>query len=537
MKKQILTTLAILLIYTGFIGAQSIGNVSVKTWAGDKKSAFSFSFDDGFKSQVDNAAPVLDKYGFKGTFYVIAGSLVDQGQELIWRYGTWDGFKQLADEGHEIGSHTMTHPDLTGLSKGDIYTQGTLDYELYKSKQLIEQKIGHKVVTLGYPFTSSNLLVRQEAERFYESSRTGGDVSNASTIYDLGWQKLGAMEEQFDTPRNNFSDDSDELDNVKYWTQNIIDNNKWGIFFAHEVMPYSQISAASQDTHNYWYPMATEWLDSLCNYMNTKVNNNDVWVATVANVTKYIKERENFSSSIIVSNNSEIELDVDDGLDDTIFNLPLTVDIEVPAGWASVNFTHGSTTRTVNTFTSVGQTFVRLDIVPDGENVILQNNASTTYYTLSGNISYDNDSTPPMANVTVKLKDSNGAETTTVSDNTGAYSFSNLTAGTYTLSLVKSDSWGGVNATDALLAVKYFANSITLSPLQVAAADVDSNGAVNATDALLMVKRYANQISSFKIPDWIFSAQNSQVQITDANVQQNIQAIAAGDVSRSYTPN
>src|SRR3546814_2326094 len=39
-----------------------------------------------------------------------------------------------------------SHPDLTGLSKGDIYTQGTLDYELYKSKQLIEQKIGHKVV-------------------------------------------------------------------------------------------------------------------------------------------------------------------------------------------------------------------------------------------------------------------------------------------------------------------------------------------------------------------------------------------------------
>lgn len=537
MKKQISTLLITLFIFAGYGFAQSVGSVSVKTWAGNKKAAFSFSFDDGFKTQIDNAAPVLDKYGFKGTFYVIAGSLVDQGQQLIWRYGTWDGFKRLADEGHEIGSHTMTHPDLTKLAQGDIYTQGTLDYELYQSKKIIEQKIGHKVITLGYPFTNNNTLVRTEAAKFYQSSRAGGNIPNNAEIYNADWQQLGALEEQFNTPRSSFADDADELTNVEYWTQNLINNNKWGIMFAHEVMPYSEIPAASQDTHDYWYPMATEWLDSLCNYMSKKVSNNDVWVSTVANVTKYIKERENFSSGIIASTSSRIELQVTDGLDDTIYNFPLTVDIEVPSNWSSVNFEQGSTVQDVNSFSAGGKTYVRVNVIPDGGNVILQNNAATTYYALTGKVSYDNDVSTPVSNVTVKLKDSNGAEVTSLTDISGNYSFTNLVAGTYTISFSKTGSWGGVNATDALLAVKYFANSVTLSTLQKEAADVDNNGVVNATDALLMVRRYANLISAFTVPDWIFSSQNSQVQIINADVQENIQAIAAGDVSRSYVPN
>jgi len=536
-RKQIISILTLFLVLVPFVNAQNIGSTSVKTWAGDKKSAFSFSFDDGFKSQIDNAAPVLDKYGFKATFYVIAGSLVDQGQALIWRYGTWEGFKRLADEGHEIGSHTMTHNNLTKLDKGDIYTQGTIDYELYKSKQLIEQKIGHKVITLGYPFNTYNSLVQQEAARFYESSRAGGDVSNPPEIYNLDWQKLGALEEQFNTPRSNFYNDFDELNNVKYWTQNLINDNKWGIIFAHEVIPYSEIPAASQNTHDYWYPMATEWLDSLCNYLNTEVQDNDVWVSTVANVTRYIKERENFSSSIIVSTNTKLELQVTDGLDDSIFNFPLTVDIEVPSGWTSVKFTQGTTNQEVNTFTNNGNNFVRVNVIPDGGNVILETNLATSYYALSGKITYDNDSSTPLKNVSVKLKDSNGFENSTITDNNGDYSFTNLVAGTYTLSFDKSDGWGGVNATDALLAVKYFSSSITLSSLQIESGDVDKNGVINATDALLMVRRYANLISNFSIPDWIFSPQNNYVQITNADVHKNIKAIAAGDISRSLVPN
>ncbi|PIW70297.1 MAG: hypothetical protein COW08_02540 [Ignavibacteriales bacterium CG12_big_fil_rev_8_21_14_0_65_30_8] len=40
-----------------------------------------FTFDDGYQSQYDNVFPLLNSYGFKGTFYVIGGSMVYKGQQ------------------------------------------------------------------------------------------------------------------------------------------------------------------------------------------------------------------------------------------------------------------------------------------------------------------------------------------------------------------------------------------------------------------------------------------------------------------------
>ena len=62
------------LIFSGFSLAGGYGQVSVKTWADDRESAFTFTFDDNMMSQYTYAIPVLDSFGFKGTFCVIIGS-------------------------------------------------------------------------------------------------------------------------------------------------------------------------------------------------------------------------------------------------------------------------------------------------------------------------------------------------------------------------------------------------------------------------------------------------------------------------------
>jgi len=377
MRKSINIAVIALLLIIPVVKAQTIGQATVKTWANDSKSAFSFSFDDCFESQYIYARPVLDKYGFKATFYLIAGSLVDQGQQKIWRYGTWDEFKQMADEGHEMGAHTMTHPDLTTLPVGNINTPNTIDYEMYWSKDSIEIKTGHAVITLAYPYTTYNSTVINEAAKYFEASRAGNDTYNNSIITGTKWQKLNSIEEQFNLPRNGFSDDVDELNNVKNYVQSLIKGNKWGIMFGHEVLPYSQIPAASQDTAEYWYPMAAEWLDSLCNYMKMEVDSQNVWVSTVANVTKYMKERENFVSSIVSSDTNRIELNVTDTLDNSIFNYPLTVDIIVPSNWDTVRVTQGGKSSTVFAFAFGGNTYVRANVIPDAGDVVLTNKIIT----------------------------------------------------------------------------------------------------------------------------------------------------------------
>ena len=275
------------------IYSQSVGDTFVKTWADNKKSAFSFSFDDGFKSQYDYARPVLNSFNFKGTFYVIAGELTDQGQNLNWRYGTWDEFKEMANEGHEIGSHTMTHPHLPQIPIGSINQPNTVYYEIYQSKKLIEQKIpGFIVTTFAYPYTENSYSIDAVTEKYYESARIGGNIPNPVVIPNSAWQNLHAYEEQFNKPRNSTNADLDELSNIESSVNSIIDNGKWGILFAHEVIPFSQLADAI--ANNYWYPMTTEWLTAYSQWLKTKSDNNDVWVETVANVTRYIKERENF---------------------------------------------------------------------------------------------------------------------------------------------------------------------------------------------------------------------------------------------------
>lgn len=247
-----------------------------------------------------------------------------------------------------------------------------------------------------------------------------------------------------------------------------------------------------------------------------------------------MKERENFATSIISATNFRIEISVTDNLDNSIFNYPLTVDILVPTTWQSAEVSQGNNSSTLSTFTSGGNTYVRTQVIPDGGNVVITNGSNV--YTLSGTVKYYNSSLTPVKNVTIKLKDSNNSTQTTVTDSSGNYSFTNLTSGNYTFTVTKMDGWGGVNAADALLASKYYTNTTTLDQMQLAAGDVNNDGVINAADALLMMKRYANLISSFSIPDWIFSPSTTTVTITNQNVVKNITGIVAGNVTKSFIP-
>ena len=128
-------------------------------WFDDKNSAFSFSFDDGFISHYENVRPILNQFSFNGTFYIMPPFLTDS-LPGIFRYGTWPMFQVMALEGHEIGSHTMNHLHLPELEIGDTITQGTILYEIYQARELINQRLtNQKCITMSYPFADHNLLI------------------------------------------------------------------------------------------------------------------------------------------------------------------------------------------------------------------------------------------------------------------------------------------------------------------------------------------------------------------------------------------
>ncbi|MHB1133324.1 MAG: polysaccharide deacetylase family protein [Chloroflexota bacterium] len=97
------------------------------------------TFDDGYADAYDAALPVLAKYGFKATFYIIT--------ELVGRprYLTWEQISALAAAGHGIGSHTLSHPDLRQLGAKELRRQ------LAGSKAELERRLGQPVFDFCYP--------------------------------------------------------------------------------------------------------------------------------------------------------------------------------------------------------------------------------------------------------------------------------------------------------------------------------------------------------------------------------------------------
>ena len=126
------------------------------------------AFDDSPKSQFTLAKPVLDKYGFKGSFFTVC-TFVNNG---ITKFGNfsmnWQDIKTLQQQGHEIESHTMTHTDLNNKS------QQNLDYEIGASKQCLLNH-GINSTIFAYPASTGhdNATVVNVVSKYYNLARSG----------------------------------------------------------------------------------------------------------------------------------------------------------------------------------------------------------------------------------------------------------------------------------------------------------------------------------------------------------------------------
>ncbi len=110
---------------------------------GEPIKAAIITFDDGMLSQYTYAKPILDKYNFKATFYIICNS-VDKENRM-----NWDNIQILEEEGNEIGSHSMNHERLGNLS------DNKMKYEIIESKKCLENK-GFNVTSFSFPYNDGD---------------------------------------------------------------------------------------------------------------------------------------------------------------------------------------------------------------------------------------------------------------------------------------------------------------------------------------------------------------------------------------------
>jgi peptidoglycan/xylan/chitin deacetylase (PgdA/CDA1 family) len=152
--------------------------------AADLHPGVAVTFDDGYRDNLTEAAPVLRELGIPATVFLVVGRLGglldhDAGREHAALL-TWDDVGELQAMGIEVGAHGLTHRRLSVLSETEQRE------EIGGSKRVLEHKLGKAVEAFAYPFGStadytalSAALVREYGYAYAVSNRYGANHPGA----------------------------------------------------------------------------------------------------------------------------------------------------------------------------------------------------------------------------------------------------------------------------------------------------------------------------------------------------------------------
>lgn len=139
------------------------------------------TFDDGYASVFEQAAPLLTSYGWRASIFAVADYV---GRDNRWPGQPsatpvaplmgWSELRQLGDQGWEIGAHSRTHPNLTALGDADLAA------ELDVGRRTLQDRSSHRVCAFAYPYGRYDRRVRAAVQaRFTSGCSTRMAVSGS----------------------------------------------------------------------------------------------------------------------------------------------------------------------------------------------------------------------------------------------------------------------------------------------------------------------------------------------------------------------
>ena len=137
------------------------------------------TFDDGWGSQIQNAAPVLQMERLPATFFVITRYL-----GTLPGYMSWDDARTLKELGHEVESHTQNHPSLDRLYDAD---EGAALAEIWESLAVLERRLGRSERIFAYPNGHWSQPVAKLVSRVYRAAvaTAGGTFQSQQHLYQM----------------------------------------------------------------------------------------------------------------------------------------------------------------------------------------------------------------------------------------------------------------------------------------------------------------------------------------------------------------
>lgn len=234
--------------------------------------AVSLTFDDGLQSQFEVAVPILNERNLRATFYLNPKGNDPESDDWQQR---WENWKIVAEQGHEIGNHSLTHPCSRAFGENldvpclEQMTLPDIEADVLEAERRLQLLTGIKERTFAYPCYQDFVgfgLKRQSyvpvIAKHFVAARGGGErPDNHPLTCDLHY--LWSLKAEYLLGA--------ELIGWVEWTAQ---RGRWLIFTFHGV----------DEGH---LPIARHSLLELCDFLSKR---RDIWVAPVMEVAKRIVE-------------------------------------------------------------------------------------------------------------------------------------------------------------------------------------------------------------------------------------------------------
>lgn len=176
------TTFAVLCLLCAFLASAAPMRVAL-------------SYDDGLKDHYEIVAPMLEKYGLRGTFTLVT-DLIGRPSRM-----SWDDVRDLVRRGHDVASHTCSHPRLSELVRAGQTNE--LVRQIADSRDAINREVrkalpDYSVALLCHPYVDSNDFVERTIRdcglRPMTLARWNfGNMGKGDVLYEGTWMTTAAF--------------------------------------------------------------------------------------------------------------------------------------------------------------------------------------------------------------------------------------------------------------------------------------------------------------------------------------------------------
>ncbi len=262
--------------------AFDLGALRVAEYRWGKRAAASYTFDDGCASSFQ-IADIFESVGFRATFFIIAGWVLD---------ANWPRWKGLADRGHEIGNHSLTHLD---LASPDL-TDDQLTMQIDGAQQRIERNIGERPTTFAFPGNSASPRSAAIALRSHLATRNPGlPFGSGFGVFHLNSRTTS--------------------DALNAGLEDALAAGSWFVVAGHGI------------DGNGWEPLSSE---VLVTHLTTAASlSSALWVDTFRNVARYRLAREQVQPIIIAASQQTLRVRLDGNPDASLLAVPLTLEVPI----------------------------------------------------------------------------------------------------------------------------------------------------------------------------------------------------------------